>query len=36
MYRIKPSTLLTIMSLLLAVGAAVPTIGKLFCYLSFD
>jgi len=36
MNKIKPSTLLTIASLLLVVAAAAPYIGKFVGYLSFD
>lgn len=36
MHRIKPSTLLTIASVLMVVAAVVPAIGKYLCYLSFD
>ena len=36
MRKIKPSTIVTITTLMLFAAAAVPSLGKLLAYLSFD
>jgi hypothetical protein len=36
MRRIKPSTLVTVTTLMLLVASTMPSFGKLLAYLSFD